>query len=161
MTKKPKRDSILKLNSLALSLWPNCLEKKPNRIANENKRITLKTFAKDYGAKKDIFIFFFLFAQIPSGYSKCNKSIRTFFLQGTSFKKTSFMLQILGRITLQNDSLRLKKKNCFCIFILNRRFCANYFWRKCIWISPQAKLLIYNSLDVKKRHWNYKCSSFL
>ena len=60
---KTNRDSILKLTSLALSLWPNCLEKKPNRIANENKRSsmylsTLKTFAKDYGAKKDVFIFF-------------------------------------------------------------------------------------------------------
>ena len=60
---KTNRDSILKLTSLALSLWPNCLEKKPNRIANENKRSsmylsTLKTFAKDYGAKKDVFIVF-------------------------------------------------------------------------------------------------------
>ena len=87
LTIQTNGDSILKLTSLALSLWPNCLEKKPNRIANENKRITLKTFAKDYGAKKDVFILFFLFAQIPSGYSKCNKSIRTFFLQWPSFKK--------------------------------------------------------------------------
>ena len=139
---KKKKGFYTKTDQLGIVFMVQLPRKNPNRIANENKRIALKTFAKDYGAKKDVFILFFLFAQIPSGYSKCNKSIRIFFYNDPHLKNFLVVANSCQNRFAKWFFAIKKKNNCFFIFILNCRFCANYFWRKCILISPQAKLLI-------------------
>ena len=61
------------------------------------------------------------------GTQNAIKAFGPFFYNDPHSEKTSFMLQILARITLQKDSLRLKKNNCCAYSFLIAVFAQTIF----------------------------------